>query len=119
MIRVFDLIKEMQMNFKQQIVLCIAALAIACSFLIVPWATYVPLDTPEGNMAETQYDYRFFNSPPEKPLAIKPPHIVWMYPFQKLGIILLINATLLYLLRPKKRNRKSAYCASVNPSAAF
>ncbi len=107
------------MNFKQQIVILIGALAIGSCFLIVPWATYVPLETPEGNIAETQYDYRLFNSPPEKPLALKPPHIVWMYTFQKLGMILLINAVLLYLLRTKKRGQKPAYCGPANPSAAF
>ncbi len=43
------------MNFKQQIVIVIGLLAIGYCLLVVPWMTYVPLDTPQGNIAETQY----------------------------------------------------------------
>ncbi len=107
------------MNHKQKIVIAIAAITIAGTFLYVPWRTYVPLDTPEGHMAETRDEYRLFNSPPDEPLAIKPPQIVWGYSVQKAGLILVANGILLYLLRTKRQNRQSICAQTVNPQAAF
>ena len=107
------------MNYKQKIVMTIATITLAACFLYVPWRTYVPLDTPQGNIAETLVEYRLVNSPPNEPRALKPPHIVWPYALQKAGVILLANALLVYLLRSKKRNNRVAYSQSVNPRAAF
>jgi len=107
------------MNHKQMIVIVIAGITIAGIFLYVPWITYVPLDTPQGNIAETRHEYRLFNDPPEEPLALKPPHIAWAYQYQKLGLIVAANAFLLYLVRTKKRNNRSAYCQHGDPRAAF
>ena len=107
------------MNTKQKIVIAIAAITLAGIFLYVPWITYVPLDTPQGNMVETRYHYRLFNSPPEEPMALKPPQIVWMYAYQKAGLILVANGVLLYLLRTRKKNSQVIYVQSVSPRAAF
>jgi hypothetical protein len=107
------------MNAKQKIVIAIAAIAIAGTFLYVPWRTYVPLDTPQGNIAETRSEYRLFNSPPDEPLALKPPQIVWAYSVQTAGLILVANGVLLYLLRTKRQNRQSMGVQTINPQAAF
>ncbi len=107
------------MNRKQHIVILIAALAIGYCFLIVPWVTYVPLDTPQGNMAETLYDYRLVNNPPDNPLAIKPAEIVWAYQYQKIGLILAVNALLLFILRSKRAKKTLVCTAQSAPNAAF
>lgn len=107
------------MNYKQKIVIGIAAIALAASFLYVPWRTYVPLDTPEGHIAETLVEYRLVNSPPSEPRAIKPPHIFWAYSFQKAAVILLANALLVYLLRTKKQKHQINIIQTVDPRAAF
>jgi hypothetical protein len=107
------------MNYKQKIVITIAAITLASIFLYVPWRTYVPLDTPQGNIAETRDEYRLFNSPPDEPMALKAPQIVWAYSCQKAAIILLANALLVYLVRTKKQNRKASYAQSASPHAAF
>lgn len=107
------------MNFKQKIVMMIAALAIAYCFLIVPWVTYVPMDTPQGNIASTHYDYRLFNSPPENPLALKAPEIMWMYQYQKVGLILIVNAILLFILRTKRGKKRPEFTTEASAQAAF
>jgi len=107
------------MNRKQHIVILIAALAIGYCFLIVPWVTYVPLDAPQGNMAETLYDYRLVNNPPEHARAIRPSEIVWMYQVQKIGFILALNALLLFLFRSKKTRRQFVCTPQAAPNAAF
>jgi hypothetical protein len=110
---------EMHMNFKQQIVIVIGVLAIGCSLLIVPWMTYVPLDTPQGNIAETQYAYRLFNNPPEVPMALSAPKIVWMYQYQKIGLVLMVNALLLFMLRSKKTKKRFVCTTQATAHAAF
>ncbi len=107
------------MNYKQKIVMTIATVTLAATFLYVPWRTFVPLDTPQGNIAETLVEYRLVNSPPNEPRALKPPHIVWAYSVQKAGVILLANALLVYLLRTKKQNLKINLVQTVDPRAAF
>jgi hypothetical protein len=107
------------MNYKQKIVITIAAITLASVFLYVPWRTYVPLDTPQGNIAESLMQYRLVNSPPNEPRALKPPHIVWAYSCQKAAVILLANALLVYLLRTKKQNGQTHCVQSVSPRAAF
>lgn len=107
------------MNFKQQIVIVVGLLAIGYSCLIVPWVTYVPMATPEGNMAETLLEYRLFNSPPDNPLALKPPEIMWMYQYQKIGLVLIINAILLFFLRSRKTKKTSTFTHEATAQAAF
>jgi len=107
------------MNFKQQIVIAIGVLAIGFCLLFVPWATYVPLDTPQGNMAETQYDYRLLNSPPDNPLAIKAPEVVWIWQFQKIGAVLIVNALLLFFMRSRKTKRSATFTPEATVQAAF
>ena len=107
------------MNYKQKIVITIATITLAACFLYVPWRTYVPLDTPQGNIAATHYDYRLFNNPPENPLAIKAPEIIWMYPVQKAGLILIANAIFLFILRTKKGKKGPAFTPEASPQAAF
>lgn len=107
------------MNYKQKIVMAIATVTLAVTFLYVPWRTYVPLDTPDGNIAETLVEYRLFNSPPNEARAIKRPHIVWAYQLQKAGVILVANALLVYLLRTKKQKHKINVVQTVDPRAAF
>ena len=107
------------MNYKQKIVITIAAITLASIFLYVPWRTFVPLDTPQGHIAETRNEYRLFNSPLDEPMALKSPQIVWAYAFQQAVVILLANALLVYLVRTKKQNRKTSYVQSISPRAAF
>ena len=107
------------MNNKQKIVMTIATVTLAVTFLYVPWRTYVPLNTPDGNIAETLVEYRLVNSPPNEPRALKPPHIVWAYALQKAGVILVANAVLVYLLRSKKQSRPAKLVQTVSPRAAF
>lgn len=107
------------MNYKQKIVMTIATVTLAATFLYVPWRTYVPLNTPDGHMAETLVEYRLVNSPPNEPRALKPPHVVWAYALQQAGVILVANALLVYLLRSKKQQQKANYVQTVTPHAAF
>lgn len=107
------------MNRKQQIVIFIAALAMASCVLYVPWRTYVPLDTPQGNMAETRDEYRLVNNPPVEPLAIRPSEIVWIYQTQKIVILLAVNALVLFLLRSKKTKTLAVCTHQTSPQAAF
>jgi len=107
------------MNYKQKIVMTIATITLAACFLYVPWRTYVPLDTPQGNTAETLVEYRLVNSPPNEPRAIKAPHIVWAYQLQKAGVILLANALLVYLMRSRKQKQQINIVQTVDPRAAF
>jgi hypothetical protein len=108
------------MNRKQQIVILIGALAVAYSLLVVTWMTLEPMDSPAGNQLLTKYEHRLFNSPPENSMAIKPPEIVWMYQIQQIGLILAVNALLLFLLRSKKKRTTAVYTAQqTSPQAAF
>ena len=107
------------MNYKQKIVMTIAFVTLGVTFLYVPWRTYVPLNTPDGNIAETLVEYRLVNSPPNEPRALKPPHVVWAYALQNAGLILVANALLVYLLRTKKQNHKINLVQTIDPRAAF
>ena len=110
---------EMHMNFKQQIVIVIGVLAIGYSLLIVPWMTYETLDTADGTQLMAKYERRLFNSPPENPLAFRPPEIVWMYSFQQIGLVLAVNALLLFFLRSRKTKNSSAFSSRATAHAAF
>ena len=107
------------MNFKQQIVVVIGVLAIGFCVVFVPWATYVPLDTPEGILAETQYNYGLLNRPPDNPLAIKAPEVVWIWQFQKIGAVLIVNALLLFCLRSRKTKKRATFTSRATAQAAF
>jgi len=107
------------MNTKQKMVLFIAALALAWSLLYVPWVTISPMESAQGNLVQTNYEYRLFNNPPEDPWGIKAPTIAWRYAFQKAGAVLAANVFLLFLFRTRKQSRRTFFSQPVSPRAAF
>ena len=106
------------MNYKQTLVVALAAIAIAATFLCPPWITLKFPESGPANLLLTHSQRRLFNNPPEHS-DVKAPYIAWRYPVQDAIIATVAAGALCFFLRTKKTREDVAATDCPTPAAAF
>jgi len=106
------------MNYKQAIVVTIAAIVVGLTFLFPPWITLKFPDSGPANLLLTHSEHRLFNNPPEHS-DVKPPYIAWRYPVQNAIVVTLAAGVLCFFLRTKKTREDVATNDCPASAAAF
>ncbi len=105
------------MNYKQAIIVAIAAITIGMTFIFPPWITLKFPDDNQGHMLLTHSERRLFNNPPESS-DVKAPYIAWRHPVQDAVVAAVVAGALCFFLRTKKtREEITASDCSVSAAA--
>ena len=105
------------MNYKQALVIALAAIAIGATFLFPPWITLKFPESGPANLLLTHSQRRLFNNPPEHS-DVKAPYIAWRYPVQHAVLATVVAGALCFFLRTKK-TRQDVATDCPAPAAAF
>ena len=89
------------MDYKQIIIIAIAATAIGRTFLFPRWMTLRFSDSGPSHVLLTHSERRLFNDPPERS-DVKAPYIAWGYSVQDAVAAVVVAGILCFFLRTKK-----------------
>ena len=106
------------MNYKQMIIVAIAAAIIGATFLFPPWITLKLPDTGPQHILLTHSERRLFNNPPATS-DVKEPYIAWRYPVQEGVLTAVVAGGLCFFLRTRKRQESIEPGDSPSSAAAF
>ena len=106
------------MNYKQVIIVAIAATAIGVTFLFPPWITLKFPESGQANLLLTHSERRLFNNPPATS-DVKAPYIAWRYPVQEGVTTAVVAGVLCFFLRTKKARESVVFNDRPSSAAAF
>ena len=106
------------MNYRQVIIVAIAAAIIGVTFLFPPWITLKFPDTGPQHLLLTHSERRLFNNPPAMG-DVKEPYIAWRYPVQEALLAAVVAGALCFFLRTKKTQESIESNDTLSSAAAF
>ena len=106
------------MNYKQALVVALAAIAIGATFLFPTWITLKFPESGPAHLLLTHSQRRLFNNPPEHS-DVKAPYIAWRYPVQDAIVATVVAGALCFFLRTKKTRDEVAVNDCPSAAAAF